>query len=202
MTKIKICGLTRAEDVEAAIAHGADYLGFIYVPGSPRYVDLDRLDHLLNIANGRAKTVVVVRNLGPDELGFLRDRLDFDLFQFHGSEAPEVVEKWGGYKVIHIKGGAPDDQLLQAYGQPFLLDTQVGSQQGGTGKTFNWSILSSISGEYLVAGGLNPDNVCELVNKHHPWGVDVSSGLESAPGVKDHLKIERFINHVRRPVST
>ena len=197
MTRVKICGLTRTEDVAVAIEAGADMLGFIHVAGTPRFVDVAALKELLGFVAGRAQTVVVVRNAPPEQLSVLRAELDFDLFQFHGDESPQTVAAHKGYKVIHIKDRAPDPSSIQAYGEPFLLDTQVGNMQGGTGKAFDWEIIPRLSGRFLVAGGLNPDNVASLTSRYHPWGVDVSSGVEVGPGIKDHEKLKAFINRVQ-----
>ena len=199
MTRIKICGLTRAEDVDCALAHGADLLGFIHVPSSRRHLELLELKTLLARVSGRASTVIVVQNTAPGQLDLLRETLDFDYFQFHGSESPEDVRRWRGYKVIHVRDRAPDPAMIETYGSPFLLDTVIGNRQGGTGLAFDWSILAGLRGDYLVAGGLNPENVSELVRRYRPWGVDVSSGVESKPGKKDHRKVKEFINKVRRP---
>ena len=198
MTEIKICGLTREEDVDAALAFGATMLGFIHVPNTPRFSDVDRLRQLLPRAAGKAKTVLVVRNLPDDQLDRLRAELAFDLFQFHGNEPPEHRQRWKGYKVIHMRGGAPDPDELARYGSPFLLDTQVGGQQGGTGKTFDWKVLPGIQGDFLVAGGLTHDNVADLITQYRPWGIDVSSGVEASPGQKDHTKLQQFITNARR----
>jgi len=197
MTRIKICGLRREEDVALAIEHGADMLGFIHVPETPRFVDVTRLRALLAEAGGRAQTVIVVQDAPSETLDELRAELDFDLFQFHGSEPPETLERWRGYKVIHMRDRRPDPALLASYGSPFLLDTQVGARKGGTGTTFDWTVLPDIEGDFLVAGGLNPDNVAELVSRYRPWGIDVSSGVEASRGTKDPDKLKRFIEQTR-----
>lgn len=197
MTQIKICGLTQAKDVQAAIEFGADLLGFVHVKKSPRFVNIPTLHNLLNLVPDSISTVIVVQNLAENQLEELRESLVFTSFQFHGTESIETVEKWGGYKVFHICHQQPSSRL-QSYGTPFLLDTQVGSQKGGTGQPFDWSILNTISGPYIVAGGLNPDNISQLICKHRPWGVDVSSGIEIAPGIKNHQKMQHFITNARR----
>jgi len=196
MTVIKICGLTREEDVTRAVALGADMLGFIHVPGTPRFVDIPRLRALLPLG-GEARRVIVVQDAAAEQLDRLRAELTFDLFQFHGEEPPEHLTRWGGYKVFHMRRTAPDPEAMARYGSPILLDTQVGSSKGGTGKTFDWAVLPSLRGELLVAGGLNPDNVGTLVRQYRPWGVDISSGVEAAPGVKDHEKLKQFIENTR-----
>lgn len=198
MTRVKICGLTNAEDVDAAASMGADYLGFIHVPNTPRFVDVDRLRVLFDAAGNRAQKVLVVQDLDEAYLNSLRAQLDFDLFQFHGAEPPELTQKFRGYKVIHMRDRKPEHAEIAPYGTPFLLDTQVNGVRGGTGKTFDWTVLPDIPGDYLVAGGLTAENVTELVTTYQPWGVDVSSGVEAEKGVKDKGKLKRFIESVRR----
>jgi len=197
MTQIKICGLTLQEDVQTAVELGADMVGFIHVSGSPRYVDAEGLATLLGSA-GKARKVIVVQDEPEENLQRLRGDLNFDDFQFHGSESPEVVKRWGGYKVIHMKMGPPDQALIDSYKGLFLLDTQVENQRGGTGKVFDWKVLPQVRGDFLVAGGLTPENVSELIQTYHPWGVDVSSGVELEPGCKDHEKLKTFIQSIRR----
>ena len=195
MTRIKICGLTQAVDVQKAIELGADMLGFIHVPKSPRHVPTDKLAALLALVPEHISSVLVVQNTAEEELEALRQQFSFNYFQFHGDEPPTYPARFGGYRVIHVRDGQvqpPDTDEL------FLLDTQTGKQRGGTGKTFDWTILPSVQGTYLVAGGLGPDNVGELVSRYRPWGVDVSSGIEARPGHKDHAQMQRFVESVRK----
>ena len=198
MTRIKICGLTQPDDVAAALELGADFLGFIHVPKSPRFVARPRLRELLDQVDGRAGTAIVVQDAEPETLERLRSTLSFDNFQFHGSESAETVLKWKGFKVIHMRDQAPDLSVIKTFGSPFLLDTQTGARRGGTGETFDWSVLPSIPGNFFVAGGLGPENISDLIRAHHPWGVDVSSGIEAEPGRKDLQKMAQFVQNVRR----
>ena len=198
MTRIKICGLTRPDDVAAAISMGADMLGFIHVPASPRFVDRKTLASLLEPVPDTVTTVIVVQNADPSVLDALRAELSFGLFQFHGDEPPGHLQRWQGYKVFHMRGEKPDPQEVARYGQPLLLDTSVGGRRGGTGKTFDWSVIPEYPGQVIVAGGLRPGNVGDLVRQWRPWGVDVSSGVEAEPGCKDLKLLEEFIKNVRR----
>ena len=198
MTVIKFCGMTRAEDINHALSLGVDWLGFIHVPGTRRHCSLDRLKTLLPEVSSPVKKIIVVQDAPAEEMARLRDELQFDYFQFHGRESAQTVHQFRGYKVIHMSGETPVPQAIKPFGTPFLLDTQVGAKKGGTGLPFNWSLLPSISGPYLVAGGITPDTVGELVTTYGPWGVDVSSGIESEPGVKDHKKMAQFVDRVRR----
>ena len=198
MTKIKVCGLTQEEDVAAAAAMGADMLGFIHVRRSPRHLDLAQLDRVLKVAPDGVVRVIVVQDEMPEQLDLLRRELNFDWFQFHGEEGPEHLTRWGGYKVFHMNDHDASGPTLPAtFGSPFLFDTAIAGRRGGIGKRFDWSVLAAVSGAFMVAGGLNADNVANLIREYQPWGVDVSSGIESSPGVKDHLKMEQFIVNAR-----
>lgn len=195
MTVVKVCGMTREEDVTHAVTLGVDWLGFIHVPDTPRFVDEAALARLLPKAVGVTR-VVVVRNAAEAHLAHLRNTLDFEYFQFHGDEPETHLAKYGGYRVFHM--GREQAEAPHTFGSPFLLDTSVKGQRGGTGKTFNWQVLAQMKGDFLVAGGLNPDNVGELIAGYQPWGIDVSSGVEASPGTKDHHKLKRFIENARR----
>lgn len=197
MTRIKVCGLTRLVDTEAALAHAVNMVGFIYVPKSPRFVTIEDLKPLLDTARGHATRVIVVQDAPEQTLDQLRQSLDFEYFQFHGEESPESVRRWQGYKVFHMGDGIPHAETLSAYGHPYLLDTALGSKRGGTGRTFDWHVLPRMPGSFLVAGGLNPDNIADLIRSYRPWGVDVSSGIEAEPGIKDHARMRQFIHNAR-----
>ena len=195
MTRIKICGLTREQDVEAAMSLGAHMLGFIRVPGSPRYVPESKLGELLACAGSQIQTVLVVQDEAPEDLVRLRGRYKFDLFQFHGNEPASYAPRFGGYPVVHVQPGQP---IAVPHDGLFLMDTAVRGQRGGTGKTFDWSLLEGLEGDYLVAGGLRPDNIGELLDRYRPWGVDISSGIEASPGIKDLHLMSCFIENAKK----
>lgn len=197
LTQIKICGLTREEDVARAAGLGADLFGFIHVPKSPRYVPIDRLPSLLNQVPADCKRVIVVQDTNPDQLTAMSRELTFDYFQFHGAEDAALVNRFPGYKVIHVQEDRWDQQASASYDGLVMFDTQVGHLRGGSGRTFQWEILRNETRPFLVAGGLNPDNVGPLVRDLKPWGVDVSSGVEHAPGIKNHQAMAQFITQVR-----
>lgn len=199
-TQIKICGLTRAEDVQTAVEAGADMLGFIHVPKSKRFVDVDRIEVLLAGVPDSVASVVVVQNTSEETLDMLRDRLCFKWIQFHGDEPVELVRCYRGYQAQAIYLDRDLDEPLAKLdpGAPFnLLDSAVAGNSGGTGLTFDWSLLAEWPGNLMVAGGLNPDNVGDLIRDYAPWGVDVAGGVEAAPGVKDPQKVKAFIKAVR-----
>lgn len=197
MTLVKICGLTHAEDVRATLAAGADWLGFIHVPGTPRHRSREELIPLLAAAEGAVR-VLVVRNADEETLAELRATLPFEHFQFHGDEPADYLTRFGGYKVFHIEASDNRPTPPDTFGTPYLLDTAVRGMRGGTGKTFAWDILADMPRKFLVAGGLTPENVGDLVAAYRPWGVDVCSGVEASPGRKDLRKLKHFIENVRR----
>jgi phosphoribosylanthranilate isomerase len=203
MTIVKICGLTRSEDVAAAVAFGADWLGFIHVPNTPRFCSVAKLEKLLEAVPQGVKRVIVVRDEDSESLDALRQNLSFDFFQFHGHESTNLMSQHQGYPVIGVRD-QHFSRDLPAQGS-FLLDTQTKDHQGGSGKRFDWRLLErlpevSLTERTLVAGGLKPENVADLLQKYRPKGVDVSSGVEHSPGIKDHAKIEAFIQTVRSAV--
>ena len=198
MTIIKICGLTQPQDVAAALDLDADWLGFIHVPKSPRFVPIENLEGLLAMVPKGRHRVVVVRDASPQQLDLLRARLSFEDFQFHGGEPATHLARWGGYKALPVSAEPPASDILLTLGSPILLDTAVNGQSGGTGCSFDWSWLPRLQGRFIVAGGLAAGNVSELVARYRPWDVDVSSGIEKRPGHKDHALMARFIEEVRR----
>lgn len=210
--KIKICGLTNIDDAFAAIEAGADYLGFVFYPHSPRYVApadcariLEAIDHL----RGEIKTVGVFVD---ESLCFIREMIDvcgIDLVQLHGSESPRALEALSGraYKGIRPRMIEQADHLAAEYApinmQPALLvDTPHDLLYGGTGRTGDWSIARHLAQRYpvLLAGGLKPENVAEAIRQVQPWGVDAASGVESVPGRKDHKKLIEFVQAAREAV--
>ena len=201
--QIKICGLTTRETVEAAVAAGASHVGFNFYPPSPRFVSANEAGGLADAARGLAKVGVFVNpedafldaNVGPARL---------DAIQLHGKESPERVAEVKArfglpvWKVLSVETAA-DIARAADYGEvaDFLLfDTKTpeGSLPGGMGMGFDWSLLKAYEGNlpWGLAGGLEPDNVAEAIRQTRPALVDVSSGVESAPGVKDEGKIAAF----------
>ncbi len=205
-TKVKICGLTTLEDARFASGALADYLGFIFYPDSPRYVDPAKAGAIINWLEGPQKVGVFV-NQPLDDVNSIARRTGIDLVQLHGNESPEyceLVEK-PVIKVFHITEGKKTDELkteMEPYIEVvdwFLFDTKTDGQWGGTGKTFDWNILKDISDEkpFFLSGGLNPNNIRNAIETVQPTAVDLSSGLEESPGLKDFDKVERFFDLMR-----
>jgi phosphoribosylanthranilate isomerase len=204
---VKVCGITRLEDAEFAIALGAWALGFNLWPPSPRSVDPGVAAGIERAVRRRVETVGVFVNQPLDEIVGLVDALNLTHVQLHGDEGPSfcsAVAQRTGAKVIKALriAHASDLQDVERYHTDYhLLDTQgTGAREmyGGTGRTWDWTLLAHRRSKIplLVAGGLNAENVAEAIAATRPWGVDVNSGVESAPGIKDHNKLEAFFTVV------
>ena len=205
MVKVKICGLTDLEDAAEAVKAGADYLGFILYPKSPRYVPPEKAAEIIgNLpAEANVKKVAVVVNFPPERLIELFD-YGFDLIQLHGDETPDILDYLPPeqvIKVFRVKDSFDPALLKQwegVYG--FLLDTYKKGVYGGTGETFNWDIAKKLVEEghkIFLSGGLNPENVREAVCEVRPYAVDVSSGVELTKGKKDLKKLKEFIKRAK-----
>jgi len=201
LVKVKICGLTNLDDLFLAEELGADYLGFIMYPPSPRYVG-EGLKGLLE-AVSKAQKVVVFVNPTYEEVKKALD-LGADLIQLHGSEDLEFARKIGLKRVIkafRVKEGF-DLEGLRGWGEAYaiLLDTYKEGLPGGTGETFNWEIARGavLKGyRIFLAGGLKPENVLEAIQKVSPYAIDLSSGLEKAPGKKDPAKLKELFQRLK-----
>jgi len=205
-TKVKICGITSLQDARFTAGALAHYMGFIFYEDSPRYVDPAKVGAIINWLEGPEYVGVFV-NQPLDDVNMLGRQTGIDYVQLHGNENPDycsLVDK-PIIKAIHVSeddSGSDLKKRVEPYldhVEYFLFDTKVEGKWGGTGQSFDWSVLDEVAGSvpYFLSGGLNVDNVrtaCELV---HPYAVDVSSSLESEPGVKDYKKIENFMNEMR-----
>jgi len=202
MVKVKICGITEVEDALFCAEQGADYIGLVLYPKSPRYVEENRRREILKALDGKkVKKVAVVVNEEPP---FLKKLLDegFDFIQLHGEESPEIGKILGFDKIIkafRIKEEPPRvGEWRKAYA--LLLDTYSKDSYGGTGKTFNWEIAKGLVEEgfrIFLSGGLNPENVTKAVEEVRPYCVDVSSGVEEKKGIKDHKKVKLFLERAK-----
>jgi phosphoribosylanthranilate isomerase len=204
--RIKICGLTRLEDAEHAVDAGAWAIGLIFFPRSSRAVALEPAQEISRRLRRRAEIAGVFVNATIDEIVATSELVPLSLVQLHGDEGPmyatEVARRTGArvIKAARVASKA-DVQALDAFRtQDFhLLDTLVPGEAGGTGRTFDWSLarhrVSSVP--LILSGGLTPENVGEAIGQVGPWGVDVASGTEREPGVKDPAKVEAFVAAVR-----
>lgn len=201
-TRVKICGITRIEDATAAARAGADAIGLVFEPKSPRYV---KPEQALSIVRALPPFVTVVGlfvNAAPDTIETVLSRVPLDLLQFHGDETPEQCRRYHRpyIKAIHMRPDVnlPEQARRYADAEGLLLDTAAAHVAGGSGEAFDWSrVPSGLAKPVILAGGLTPENVAEAVRKVHPFAVDVSSGVEQAKGIKDAGKISAFIEAVR-----
>jgi len=200
--KIKICGLTRREDILALNGLGIDYAGFIFVSGTPRYLDLERAAKLTRLVPPGVKRVGVFFDERPAAVGKIASACRLDLLQFHGSESPHYCGQFGlpYFKTVRVLDRIEIDRLAAYRPEAFLLDTYSPRKAGGTGEAFDWSLAREAAEgglKFILAGGLNPGNIARAIGEAGPWGVDVSSGVESSPGIKDYNKIKAFIREAR-----
>lgn len=199
MVKIKFCGFTREEDLHMAIRLGVDYVGFVLYPQSPRYVSLERVEGLLKACSSVLKVAVMV-NPSAEEVQKALEA-GFDLVQLHGEESLEFASRFGLHRVIKAFKACPGLKVEEGWkkAHAILIDS-CSSSYGGTGVLSDWKLARRLREEgfrVILAGGLNSQNVKEAVAEVMPYGVDVSSGIERAPGIKDHRKMEEFVHAVK-----
>jgi phosphoribosylanthranilate isomerase len=210
-TEIKICGLSTLETLDAALDAGADHVGLVFVEASPRYLTPEQAAPLARHARGSATIVALVADPSDARLDEIMSVVKPDAVQFHGSESPAFLSAFRArypdteiWKAIPVSS-AEDLGPLAVYlsiTDRILFDAKPpkgADRTGGHGQAFDWSILRDLDPDlgFMLSGGLNPDNVAEAIRLTHASAVDVSSGVESAPGVKDLDKIRAFIKTVR-----
>jgi phosphoribosylanthranilate isomerase len=197
---IKICGLTRIEDVKAAVSCGADAIGFVFT-ASPRRVSAETAAQLSSCIPNGVLRVGLFLNQDKSEIDRVLDTVTLDVLQFHGNETEQQCDKhdlpW--LKAVAMENAQSVRQAEREYpsAMGLLLDSHAPGKQGGSGKVFDWSLSAPISKPVWLAGGLDPDNVAMAIRTVRPYAVDVSSGVEASPGIKDHERIRKFINAVR-----
>lgn len=199
--KVKVCGVTDPANAAAAVELGADYLGLNFYAGSPRFVAVARALEIAGAVGGRVPLVGVFVNAPPAQVAEIAGRVGLDLVQFSGDEGPEAVAPFAGRALKAFRtGGLPGREEMAAYGELWgvLIDAPHGSLYGGTGTAWDYGSVRGGAPERLfLAGGLGPDNVRRAVETARPWGVDVCSRVESAPGVKDVELLRRLFLEVR-----
>ena len=203
-TRVKICGLTRPQDVAGAVAAGADALGFVFTPRSRRAVDAAAAESLVREVPAFVARVGLFMDQGFEDVARVLDRVPLSLLQFHGSEDAEFCRQFGlPYIKALAMGSAEDRARVERRAAAFddaaalLLDSHAEGEAGGSGHGFDWSAVPALPRPLVLAGGLSPDNVREAVRKVRPWAVDVSSGVEDAPGRKNVAKIRQFIREAK-----
>lgn len=205
MTKIKICGITREEDAVLAADRGADFLGFIFVPTSPRHIEPERAAAIgARVRQGRERPPKLVGVFHESSADYVREvaaLAGLDLAQLHGSESEEDINDLGlpVIKTCRVGDALPDTTAYPSAAW-LLFDTYDERRVGGTGRRFDWSLLAmySRSKPFFLSGGLTADNVAAAISLVRPDAIDIASGVESEPGVKDREKLERLFERVRR----
>ena len=242
MTHVKICGITNLDDALVAVEAGADMLGFVFFPRSPRYIDLGRASEIVSALKqcGNAPRFVgVFVDESLERLRAIAATAQLDMAQLHGNESPEMVRdlsslgvetpsckttpdqsgfpapfmgrspvarRYIAVRALRPQNEAEAQSLVNEYRAAangnvpaFIVDAFVAQRFGGTGARADWDVAAQIAREFpiLLAGGLNADNVAEAIRAVQPWGVDVSSGVERAPGLKDHDQVRRFIHKAK-----
>jgi len=200
MVKVKICGITSYEDARAAVEAGADALGFVFYDKSPRFINPVKAAGIISRLPPFIQTVGLFVNEETAQVNWTADYCGIDVVQLHGDETPEdclevkrrVIKAFRVQKIISID---PLEKYQDYQVAGYLLDAWSPDAYGGTGRTFNWELAQSAKqyGPVILAGGLSPDNIAEAIRVVQPYGVDVSSGVESAPGKKDPAKVKEFI---------
>lgn len=189
MTKVKICGVTRAQDAQRAADLGADFVGFIFVPSSPRCITFDKAAEIAAKVSG-PKFVGVFRDAAIEEMR----NAPVDIIQLHGSESDDVARSAGKpvIRAVQIESELPDTTTSAEW---LLFD----SKGGGTGRRFDWSLLAEYprTKPFFLAGGITPDNVAAAISTVRPDGIDVASGVESSPGIKDPRKLGLLFKRVK-----
>jgi phosphoribosylanthranilate isomerase len=200
-TRIKICGITRPADAQAAAQAGADAIGLVFYPPSPRFLSLERAVEIRDALPPFVQTVALFVNADAAQIAQVIGRVHPSMLQFHGEEAPGFCEQFGlpFVKACRIRAGMDPLDYLQRYPRAtaWLVDSFV-PEYGGVGEAFDWSLVPAERTRPLIlSGGLDASNVGRAVRTVHPWGVDVSTGVESAKGIKDAAKMAAFVAEVR-----
>ena len=217
MVKVKICGITNAEDALKACEYGADLIGFVFVEGTPRHVTEETVKTIVKAlpqaARARTELVGLFKDAPAGAAEKVIKECGLDSAQLHGEETPEycvalkkAIDDVKIIKVFKVKKGIMPCGVFETgdYGAAdhFLFDAYQPDASGGTGKVFDWPSIKRHSADldkpFFVAGGLTPANVADAVRAMHPYGVDVSSGVESAPGKKDALLMKEFIQNAKK----
>ena len=200
-TRVKVCGITRAADARAAAEAGADAIGLVFYPPSPRYLSGERAVEIRDALPPFVQSVALFVNPDAPQVAQVIGRVKPALLQFHGEESPQFCAQFGVpyVKACRMKPGVDALEYLRPFSSAaaWLFDSHV-AEYGGVGESFDWSLVPVPSARpVILSGGLSRANVAEAVRRVRPWGVDVSSGVESAKGLKDAAKIAAFIAEVR-----
>lgn len=210
--KVKICGLTRPEDAALAAELGAWALGVIFAPESPRRVSVERAAEVLAAAPAGVERIGVFVNADAVDIAAAVEACGLTAIQLHGDESPEEcqeIQRRSGVAVIKalaVSGPESLERVVQFDTDYILLDTYHPERRGGTGEVFDWSLPAALdegfrSGRLILAGGLNPENILAAIEAAAPFAVDVSSGIETAPGIKDNQQLRLLFENIRKEVA-
>ncbi len=199
--KVKICGMTNLKDVKVAVDSGVDAVGFIFYKKSPRSVTMQVVKEIVLELPPFVDSVGVFVDETAEQINKIADRCNLDRVQLHGDESPAFCKKIHRrvIKAIRVKDIQSLKKLSDYPVSSFLLDTFSEDQYGGTGRVFDWNLAYPAKkyGPIILAGGLTPNNVRQAIQRIQPYGVDVCSGVESQPGIKDHKKMQIFLKNVK-----
>ena len=203
MVSVKICGVTRGLDAQAAIEAGADAIGLNFVRTSPRFLEQPAAERIASAVDGRVELWGVFVDEDPCRVRRRALAVRLSRVQLHGDEPPEEVQALADLSVvkgIRVRGPESLERMARYSPWGFLLDTWSQEAPGGTGRTFDWKLArgASVRARLVLAGGLKPENVRAAVRAVRPDWVDTASGVESSPGIKDHDRMRRFIEEARR----
>ncbi len=201
-TRIKICGITRGQDAVTAAELGAHAVGLMFYEDSPRFVSVDQANKVIGVLPPFVTRVGVFVNPVEQQVHSILGALRLDLLQFHGDETPQFCARFGlpYIKAVRVRKGMDLLQYASRYhdAKGLLLDAHSERAYGGTGEAFDWSLIpGNLPLPIILSGGLNAANVARAIRQVRPWAVDVSSGVESAKGIKDAAKIAAFIKEIR-----
>lgn len=202
-TRVKICGITRPEDAQAAAQAGADAIGLVFYAKSPRVVNIDTAMDICRELPPLISKVALFVDARESDIRAVMEQVPIDLIQFHGDECSADCGTFGRpyIKAVSMRDGVNVSAYAKTYKDAagLLLDTYHAAAKGGSGETFNWNQFpTDVNKPLFLAGGLQPDNVYDAIQQTRPYAVDVSSGVESEKGIKDAEKIARFIAEVQR----
>lgn len=200
-TRVKICGLTRAQDAIDAVSFGADAIGLVFYRPSPRFIEIEKAQEVVKALPAFVTVVALFVDASPSEVQAVLDRVNIGLLQFHGDESPEYCESFQKpyIKAFRMRPDLDLDAAFKAYRGAcgFLLDAWHPDEKGGTGERFDWArVPKNMTESLILAGGLLPENVAEAMETVRPFGLDVSSGVETQKGIKNAEKMSAFFHEV------
>ena len=204
-TRVKICGITRGEDAQLAVNAGADAIGLVFYEKSPRFVNTTSAAEISQLIPAFVSRVALFKDAEQQMVESVLGQVEVDLIQFHGSETADYCEQFNRpyIKAIGMKGTEHDADFLIASAESYqsakalLLDGHAPGEAGGTGESFDWTSIATVEKPMVLAGGLTSENVRQAISLVQPYAVDVSSGVESAPGIKDKDKVAAFMQQVK-----